>query len=271
MTNDRTPNSGNPAQGPHPDVANPTPDHGVGNEFPDGPTPVSEKRPQDQPDLDAFAARMGTDRLGDDDSPADSAERSLDWRAPVSSALSGLSSGAKTAARKLQSISERITDTDSDADDVSLDLVALRERVDGVRTTMVTTVDERGSLGSRPLTVQRVTDEGDVLFVVARDADWVLSTIDSINVAFVDPDSTWVSVAGRAEIVDDPALLDDLWSGALDAFFPDGRDGAAILRVDADRWEYWAAPGKLAQLVKIAAARLGDDQPDLGSSGTIET
>lgn len=260
MSNDRTHATGNPADGPHPDVANPTASPKAGNEFPDAPDTADVGRPQDQPDLEAFAKRMGTDRLGDD-----AAGGSRDWRRPMSSALSGLSGGAKAAARKLANLSERVT-----GDDSPPDLTALRDRVDGLRTTMVTTVDQEGTLGSRPLTVQRVTESGDVLFVVARDADWVRPTIDAVNVAFVDPDSTWVSVAGRGETVDDTALLDELWNPALDAFFPDGRARAVVLHVRADRWDYWAAPGKLSQLVGVAAATIGDEQADPGTSGTIQ-
>lgn len=34
-----------------------------GNDFPDAPTPETNGLPQDKPDLDAFAARMGTDTI----------------------------------------------------------------------------------------------------------------------------------------------------------------------------------------------------------------
>ena len=152
-----------------------------------------------------------------------------------------------------------------------LDLDALRERVAKVRTVMLTTSDERGTLSSRPLTVQHVATSGDVHFVVDRDADWVSPTMDAVNVAFVDGSTTWVSVAGRAVLDDDSQLLDNLWNPVLDSYFPDGRTSAVVLRVQADRWEYWTAPNTLVRLVEIAKAPVSGGRPDLASSGTVET
>jgi general stress protein 26 len=265
---------GNPAQGPHPDVANPTPSSAAGEDFPDQPDEQPAERPQDQPDLDAFAARMGTDRI-DDESPTDeSASESSsegttrDWRAPVSTALGGLASGARTVGERLKGVSEKLVSGDSDAE---LDLATLRERVAKVRTVMLTSIDERGTLSSRPLTAQHVAESGDVSFVVGRDADWVSSNMDAVNVAFVDGSSTWISVAGRAVLDDDSQLLDDLWNPLLDTYFPDGRAGAVVVRVESDRWEYWTAPNRLGRLVEVARARVGDERPEAGESGTIET
>jgi prepilin-type processing-associated H-X9-DG protein len=259
---------GDPAQGPHPDVANPTPSPRAGEDFPDQPDERPAERPQDQPDLDAFAARLGTDRLGADGDESTENVAARDWRSPVASALGGLASGARTVGERLKGVSEKLVSGDADGE---IDLDALRTRVAKVRTVMLTTVDERGTLSSRPLTVQHVAESGDVLFVVERAADWVSASVDAANVAFVDGSTTWISVAGRAVIDDDTRLLDDLWDPALDAFFPDGRASAVVLRVQSDRWEYWTAPNKLVQLVEIAKAKVGDDRPDLGDSGRVET
>lgn len=260
---------GNPAQGPHPDVANPTPSSAAGEDFPDQPDEQSTERPQDQPDLDAFAARMGTDRL-DDGSASESStdDTTRDWRAPVATALGGLASGARTVGDRLKVVSERLV---SAAGDDELDLAALRERVVKVRTVMLTSLDERGTLSSRPLTVQHLSESGDVYFVVGRDADWVSSNIDAVNVAFVDNSSTWISVAGRAVLDEDSQLLDDLWNPLLDTYFPEGRAAAVVVRVESDRWEYWTAPNRLGRLVEIARARAADDRPEAGESGTLET
>jgi general stress protein 26 len=269
---------GDPAHGPHPDVANPTPGRAVGNDFPDVPDQERPERDQDKPDLDEFAARMGTDVL-DDPSPArlgvqregrgasvaDAALKA--WRGPVSGALTGLAGGAREVADRLRSTAENMT-ADRDGE---VDLAALRARIDGIRTVMVTTGDGRGTLSSRPMTVQQVTEDGDVLFIVDETAEWVKPGAVAINVAFVDSDRTWVSVAGRAGLDRDEQLLDDLWNPMVEAFFPDGRDHAVVLRAEADRWEYWTAPGKLRQLVEIGSSRLTDSPPDLGDSGTVTT
>jgi general stress protein 26 len=260
---------GNPAQGPHPDVANPAPSPAAGEDFPDHPDEQLAERPQDQPDLDAFAARMGTDRLGDRSATGGGAgDAKRDWRSPVGSAVGGLATGARALGERLKGVSEKLL---SDDEPGQLDLAALRERISKVRTVMLTTIDERGTLSSRPMTVQRLAESGDVLFVVDRGADWVSPTMEAVNVAFVDGSSTWISVAGRAALDDDRRLLDDLWNPILDAYFPDGRANAVVLRVESDRWEYWTAPNKLAQLVDTAKARAGGQRPEPGESGVVET
>ena len=250
---------GNPAQGPHPDVANPMPSPAVGEDFPDQPHEQSAGRPQDQPDLDAFAARMGTDRL-EERSPtqASTDDSTRDWRVPVATAVGGLASGARAVGERLKGVSEKLVAGDSVGE---LDLAALRERVAKVRIVMLTSVDERGTLSSRPLTVQHLSESGDVHFVVGRDADWVSPNMAAVNVAFVDGSSTWISVVGRAVLDHDSQLLDDLWDPLLDTYFPDGRASAVVVRVESDRWECWTAPNKLRQLVSVARAQ----------SGTIET
>jgi general stress protein 26 len=276
---------GNPAQGPHPDVANPTPSAAVGEDFPDQPDEQPAERPQDQPDLDAFAARMGTDRLADDSSGDDRTEDTADgtsgdttdhttdgstrdWRAPVTTALGGLASGARTVSERLKGVSERLVTGDTGGE---LDLAALRQRVRKVTTVMLTSIDERGTLSARPLIVQHVSESGDVHFVVDRDADWLSSDMEPVNVAFVDAPSTWISVAGRAVLDDDSQLLDDLWNPLLDSYFPDGRAAAVVVRVESDRWEYWTEPNRIGRLVEIVRARVGSDRSETGTSGTSGT
>ena len=265
---------GDPAQGPHPDVANPTPPPTFGEEFPDSPDEPVAERPPDQPDLDAFARRMGTDRLAGRDSAGSTdrpslAERARNWREPASGAIGGMSRGAKAAAARLGSLAVKLRQ----GSDEPLDLDGLRERVAGVSTVMVTTIDEAGTLSSRPVTVQEVDDSGDVWFVVDRHADWVHDGVDAVNVAFVDDGATWVSVGGRAALDDDTERLRRLWGPGLDAWFPDGptTDGVVALHVQADRWEYWTAPNQIARLVGSARATVTDAPPDLGHSGAVET
>jgi len=154
--------------------------------------------------------------------------------------------------------------------DDTMTIDELRDRIEEVRTAMATTIDEQGLLSSRPLTVQRIDERGDVYFIVDRSAEWAIGG-QAMNVALVDEDRTWVSVCGRAEYVEGTSLLSDLWDDMTDQFFPDGQDSAVVLQVHADRWEYWTAPNKLAQLAGMAKAFLTDSRPDVGDSGTIET
>ncbi len=146
----------------------------------------------------------------------------------------------------------------------------LQDRLDGQRTAMVSTIDERGTLSSRPVTIQRLDDQGDLWFLVDRLADWVGPVDGSpIGASVVDDGDTWSSFAGRAELVSDQSVVDELADSFSELYFDDGAVIVA-LRLVTDRIEWWTAPGKVAQVVQLAKAKFTDAEPDLGDSGTLE-
>ena len=151
--------------------------------------------------------------------------------------------------------------------DDDLTMAEVRERVEGVRVAMVTVVELDGGLSARPLTVQRVTDDGAIEFLVERDAGWALDG-QRADVALVDEGKTWVSVSGTAIYTDDALLVNDLWDDVSSQFF-DSKDDAVVMRVAATTWSYWAAPNRLAQVFEITKAFLMDREPDIGAHGTI--
>lgn len=62
-TNLRPEAGGDPTRGPARTDSHETAPSSDGNDFPDAPDPTPDATPQDQPDLDAFAERMGTDSI----------------------------------------------------------------------------------------------------------------------------------------------------------------------------------------------------------------
>ncbi len=59
--------------------------------------------------------------------------------------------------------------------------------------------------------------------------------------------TTYVSVAGRARVVDDRAKARQLWSPAMQVFFPGGVDDPQLrlIHVRAESAEYWDSPAGL--------------------------
>ncbi|OLT17909.1 hypothetical protein BJF80_00910 [Serinicoccus sp. CUA-874] len=86
---------------------------------------------------------------------------------------------------------------------------------------MLTTVDSSspdGRLTSRPLSTQVHEEDGDVLFLV-RSSSAVADDVRAnahVNVAYSSR-KAWVSLAGTATVVDDRALVQQLWSKGADA------------------------------------------------------
>jgi general stress protein 26 len=146
----------------------------------------------------------------------------------------------------------------------------VQDALDGERTAMVTTIDERGTLSSRPVTVQKIDDDGEVWFLVDAKADWVTPADGAaVNVAIVDDGDVWVSFAGRASVLRDQSVIEELSGAVSDAYFSADAVPAA-LRVVTDRIEWWTAAGTMAQLVQVGRGLVSDDRPDLGEQGTIE-
>lgn len=145
----------------------------------------------------------------------------------------------------------------------------VQEHLGDGRFAMITTVDERGTLSSRPVTLQSIDDRGDAWFLVDANAEWVQPAANGpINAAFVD-DRSWLSFAGRADIFTDDSCITELMDVMSENFFDETSQPVA-LRVVTDRIEWWAAPNKVSQLIELVKAKVTDHQPDLGSSGSIE-
>ena len=145
----------------------------------------------------------------------------------------------------------------------------LSDLVGGIRIAMLTTHGPAG-LQSRPMTVQRVDDEGaTVWFLVGDDTDWLASATGEVNVAFVDDDA-WVSVAGRGSTTTDAAVLADLGDPVSGAYFGDEADPVA-LRIGVEHVDWWTAPGKVGQALGLAKAAVTQERPDLGDRGEIDS
>ena len=149
------------------------------------------------------------------------------------------------------------------------DLKKLRKLIKGARVAMLTTVGPDGTLRSRPMATLKAPFEGDLWFFTrasAPKADEIRDN-DKVNVSFSDgDDNRYLSISGTASLVRDTARLEQLWSGRLKNWFPDGKKDPdlALLRVKVDRAEYWDA--KTASMVLLA----GLVQSSLGGDPTVE-
>lgn len=158
----------------------------------------------------------------------------------------------------------------STADEIS----KVTDIINSSRIGMFTTLDGSGALVSRPLAVQDVEDDGDMWFFTHRDTSQVTQLLANpiVNVSF-GKGSEWVSVAGTAEVVEDPAKARQLWNQAVEAWFPDGPEtpGLVLLHVKSDSAEYWHSPGgRAATVLQWAKSRVTGKQMDTGESGTVE-
>ena len=139
----------------------------------------------------------------------------------------------------------------------------------GSGVAMLTYLDPSGKLVSKPMATQEAEYDGTLRFIAERSSHKVaaLEADSRVNVSYSNHGS-WVSVAGRATIVNDEAKLAELWDTFTGAWLQGGPDNPEniLIEVDPDSAEYWDAPGgskavQLANLVKakVSGARIEGD------------
>ena len=153
------------------------------------------------------------------------------------------------------------------------DLKSLIQKIKDIKVCMMITMDEDGSLRSRPMRQSEIKDDGIIWFFTGYESakSHEIKHDAHVNLSYADPDDElYVSVSGRASITRDKTKIDELWNPALTAWFPEGKDdpNIGLIRVAIDKAEYWDAPNSvmvhLYGMVKAAVtgepARPGDNK-----------
>ncbi|KQM82455.1 pyridoxamine 5'-phosphate oxidase family protein [Agromyces sp. Leaf222] len=143
----------------------------------------------------------------------------------------------------------------------------------GIPFGWLTTVTGDGKLVSRPMSPREVTDDGVIWYFAERDSRDASEISANANVGVtLNSGSTFVSFAGLAELVDDPARKDELWDAAVEAWLPDGPQSpnAVLIKVTAESGEYWDTPGgRIATLISFVKAKVTGERYDGGENETV--
>jgi general stress protein 26 len=143
------------------------------------------------------------------------------------------------------------------------DVKLLGEKIKGIRIAMMTTLEDDGTLHSRPMATQDMEFDGDLWFFTYASAPKVADVQQhrQVNISYVKPDDErYVSVSGTAQLVHDRKKMKDLWKPFLKAWFPNGPDDPeiALLKVTVIEAEYWDAPS--SKMVRLAKSLAGSQQ-----------
>lgn len=138
------------------------------------------------------------------------------------------------------------------------DLIKLGELIENMSVAMLTTFnDAEGMLMSRPMSPQEMCEQGEIWFLTDPSSNRV-KHLQVMNLGFSnESDSTYVSISGHGEIVDDHARIESLWTVFAKPWFPDGVDSSnlALLKFVPHSAEYWDAPNsKMLRMLAMAAS-----------------
>jgi general stress protein 26 len=151
----------------------------------------------------------------------------------------------------------------------------LDELIKDIRIAMLTTVDEDGSLRSRPMAAPQVAFDGELWFFSGADVPKVEEAQQhhQVNVSFADPEhQRYVSISGTATLVRDRQKMEALWSPWFRTWFPQGLDEPhlTLLKVDVEKAEYWDAPSStMVQLYGVVKATLTGKAPQAGEHAKL--
>ncbi len=114
----------------------------------------------------------------------------------------------------------------------------------GVEVVMLTTAASDGRLTSRPMMVQEVDPDGTMWFFIGRSSAVAddLRRNPQVVVSHADvAEAVYLSVSGKATLVDDRARLSALWRVDYFTWFPLGVTDPelAMIRIDAHGAECW--------------------------------
>ncbi|MGP1666438.1 MAG: pyridoxamine 5'-phosphate oxidase family protein [Rhodanobacter sp.] len=94
-----------------------------------------------------------------------------------------------------------------------------------------------------------------------------------VNLAHTHPgEHRYVSVRGSARMDRDADTINELWSPAQKALFPDGKDdpNLMVLRVQVRDASYWEAGNFVERALDLARGMINDTPGDIGEHGHLE-
>jgi general stress protein 26 len=154
-------------------------------------------------------------------------------------------------------------------------LEELIDKIKDIDFAMMTTIDDDGSLRSRPMSTQEVGKDGYIWFFTGYESgkSHEIKHDSHVNLSYAKPsDNMYVSVSGRATLTKDRAKIDELWSPVLKAWFPGGKDdpNIGLIKVKIDKAEYWDSPNStVVQLYGFVKAAITGESADPGENKKI--
>jgi general stress protein 26 len=134
-------------------------------------------------------------------------------------------------------------------------VVHLGELIHGIKVAMMTTVEQDGTLRSRPMWTHDRGFDGELWFFTREHSPKVdaVERDSHVSLSYADPTrDRYVSVSGVARLVLDKEKARELWNPTLKAWFPQGLDDPelALLCVTVNKAEFWDTPNsRMVQLV----------------------
>lgn len=125
-----------------------------------------------------------------------------------------------------------------------------RDTVNAVPTCLAITIDGDGDANARAINTSKLTDEWTVRFMTdrrTRKVGEIARTGRMTLVYYHQAGGAYVTLVGRARIIDDVAVKQSIWQPASFKWHPGGPTDPNVVLVEfvAERIETWNTPGQI--------------------------
>lgn len=146
--------------------------------------------------------------------------------------------------------------------------------IEDISIAMVVTRATGQTMRARPMAARADQAANAIYFLTDAEAakDDEVRRDENVCLSFVDTNKQkYLSVTGRAEILNDRDKIKRFWSVFDKVFWSDADDPAIrLLKVQPEQAEYWERAGIVATAVKMIAAKVAGGTPDLGSNEKVD-
>lgn len=152
----------------------------------------------------------------------------------------------------------------------------MKELVGAAKTCFFcTNIKTNTAFSTRPMSVQKVDDEGCLWFLSAVDShkNEELKDNDAVQLLFQgDPHTDFLSIFGHATVSKDKQKIEELWEPMVKTWFTEGKDDPRItvIKVTPQDGYYWDTKhGKFVAFAKMAVGAVLGKTMDDSIEGTV--
>lgn len=153
----------------------------------------------------------------------------------------------------------------------------IQDIIKDIKYAMMTTRTFEDHLHACPMTTSETSLGAKEIWFIGDKTTETVKDIQKqaqVNLAYVSQDDKdYVSITGKAELVDDQEKLEELWSPVYNAFFEQGKEDANVqlIKVVPHGAEYWLSGSSVVNMFKMTAAAVQDGKKadNLGENHSI--
>lgn len=154
-------------------------------------------------------------------------------------------------------------------------LEKMTEMVNEIDFAMLLTDLKSQPISAVPMSTKKVDEEGNIWFLSGLNSDHNTNIVNSPEVQLLYSDVSdmeFISIYGRATIVADPSILNDLYERSDDAWFTGENDpNLTAIKVVPEEAYYWDNKyNKYVSLFKMGVAAITGKKADVGEKGRLD-